>query len=200
MNRSRSSALVLVLVLILSTTAPAAGLDAPPPEFRAGIGAVPAQTLLELFTDLTVTALSFGTIAPDTETKNATVFAEWTRPTGARTSLIVHANYARYEKSYKIEGSGSYAGDITDDFYTLMLGLKRHYVLTRGLAIYGDVMVGACLLRSSTDIDEVETQNKAMVAWQVTPLGLRFGEKIALDVAAGFGYKGLFTVGLDVAF
>ncbi len=195
--------LIAILLLALALPATAAATtdgQADRSELRVGVGAAPVQTLLEFFTDITLATLSFGTIESSTESENAALFAEWTRPLNDRSSLIVHANYNRYEKTFTISGSGAEAGALTDEFYTLMLGVKRYYVRSDSFGLYIDLMGGVCMLRESSDIDEMETENATLLAWQVTPLGLRVGKGVALDLALGLGYKGLLSAGVDIAF
>ena len=169
-------------------------------EIRVGVGAAPVQTLFELFTDITLATLSFGTIEPSTETENAALFFEYVRPMNDKTLLITHLNYTSYKKQYVVRSSGAVAGDVTDDFYTLMLGVKRYYVKTGSFGLYMDLMGGVSMLQSKTDIDEVETDNEMLIAYQVTPLGMRLGGKAAVDIAVGLGYKGIVSLGVDYAF
>jgi len=187
----------LMMMLIVSTTT---AEDRNGGEFRGGLGAAPVQTLFELFTDITMATLSFGTIEPSTETENAALFVEYVKPMGDKSRLITHFNYTSYEKHYVIRSSGQTAGNVTDDFYTFMLGVKHYYVKTSSFGLYIDIMGGVSILRSTTDIDELETDNAYLIAYQVTPLGLRIGGAAAVDLAVGLGYKGIVTLGVGYEF
>jgi len=61
-------------------------------------------------------------------------------------------------------------------------------------------MAGISMLRSTTDIDEVEADDSILLAYQFTPLGLRLGGAAALDLAVGLGYKGILTIGVGYEF
>ncbi len=196
----RRLTVVCVALIMILIASPAVSEDRTGGEIRAGLGAVPVQTLFELFTDITLATLSIGTIEPSTESENTTLFVEYVKPLGAKSRLITHFNYTSYEKQYVIRSSGQIAGDVTDDFYTFMLGVKHYYVKTSSFGVYIDLMGGVSLLRSTTNIDELETDNAYLFAFQVTPLGLRIGGATAVDLAVGLGYKGIVTLGLGYEF
>jgi len=201
-NRTKSLALVTgcMAILLASTPSTAAVIDRDGGELRAGVGAAPVQTLFELFTDITMATLSFGTLEPSTETEHPAAWVEYVRPMGERSRLIAHFNIASYEKQYLVESTGALAGEVSDTFYTFMLGAKHDYVRTGGFALYLDAMAGLSMLSSTTDIDELETDNNVLLAYQFTPLGMRLGGAVALDIAVGLGYKGILSVGLGYAF
>lgn len=201
-NRSASAVLVAgcLATLLTSTPSTAAVVDRAGGELRAGIGAAPVQTLFELFTDITMATLSFGALEPSTETEHPAAWVEYVRPMGERSRLIAHFNIASYEKQYLVESTGALAGEVSDTFYTFMLGAKHYYVRTGGFALYLDAMAGLSMLSSTTDIDEVETDSNVLLAYQLTPLGVRLGGAAALDIAVGLGYKGILSVGLGYEF
>ncbi len=169
-------------------------------EFRTGLGAAPVQTLFELFTDLTTTALLLGSIEASTDSKHPAAFVEYVRPMGERSRLIAHFNITSYEKTYIYTNSGEEAARINDDFYTFMLGAKHHYLRTGSFALYLDAMAGFSMLHSTSDNDELETDGSFLLAFQVTPLGMRIGRTVAIDLALGLGYKGLLTFGVGYEF
>lgn len=203
-NRYRTANTMLIVGCLLAvaaaTPASAESVARTGGEFRAGVGALPVQTLFELFTDITLATLSFGTLEPSTETKHPAVFVEYVKPMGERSRLIAHFNMASYEKKYLIKSSGQVAGQVADDFYTFMLGVKHHYVRTGSFALYLDAMAGVSMLRSTTDINELETDDSVLFAYQFTPLGMRIGGSAALDLALGLGYKGLVSIGVGYEF
>ncbi|MBU0741318.1 hypothetical protein KKG45_09175 [bacterium] len=199
--RSGRRALITACVLAVAASAARAEIDGRTGgEFRAGVGALPVQTLFELFTDITMATLSIGTLEPSTETERAAAFVEYAKPMGERSRLVAHFNIASYEKEYLIESSGQLAGRVSDDFYTFMLGVKHYYVRTGSFALYLDTMAGVSMLHTTTDIDELETGDTFLLAYQFTPLGMRLGGAAALDLALGLGYKGIVSIGLGYEF
>ncbi len=140
-----------LLILALATSAGAETVERTGGEFRVGVGAAPVQTLFELFTDITMAAVSLGTLDPSTESEHPTVFAEYVKPMGERSCLIVHFNIASYEKEYLIESTGQLAGKVSDDFYTLMLGAKHYYVRSGNFGLYLDAWrASRCCARRRT--------------------------------------------------
>ncbi|MBC8425922.1 hypothetical protein H8E07_17560 [bacterium] len=198
-NRNRTPVALSTALCLLILAAPAAA-ERNGGEFRVGVGAAPVQTLFELFSDVTVAALFVGELEPSTESEQPAGFIEYVRPMGERSRMIVHFNINSYEKEYVWKDTGQLAGKVSDDFYTLMMGAKHYYVRTNSFGLYLDAMAGLCLLRSTTDIDEVETDNHTLLAYQFTPLGMRIGGAAALDLAVGLGYKGILSVGFDYEF
>jgi hypothetical protein len=203
-RRYASPAILLMTVCLLIpavvTPAAAAAVERSGDELRAGVGAAPVQTLLELFTDIATAAVTLGTLEPSTESKHPAAFIEYAKPMGERSRMLVHFNVNSYEKEYTVESTGDLAGKVSDTFYTLMFGAKHYYVRSEGFGLYLDAMAGLSMLRSTTDIDEVETDDGFLLAYQVTPLGMRIGGAVALDLAVGLGYKGILTAGLGYEF
>jgi len=185
---------------ILAAPASAEAVERGGGELRVGVGAAPVQTLFELFSDIALAAASVGTIEPSTESEHPAGFVEYTRPMGERSRMIVHFNINSYQKEYVVKSTGQLAGQVSDDFYTLMLGAKHYYVRTDGFGLYLDAMAGLSLLSSTSDIDGIETENHTLLAYQFTPLGMRIGGAAALDLSVGLGYKGILAVGFDYEF
>ncbi len=192
-------ALIVLLAMVLFAS-PLSAAENGAAELHVGVGVAPVQTLFELFTDITLATLSFGTIEPTTETENATLFVEYARPMGDMSQLVMHVDYTRYQKRYEVQSTGTVAGNVTDDFYTLMLGVKRYYVRTGSFGLFLELMGGVSMLQSQTDIDELETNSSVLIAYQITPLGLRLGDRFALDLSVGLGYKGIVGLGASYAF
>lgn len=200
--RTRIPMALLTIICLLGPALPARAeaVDRGGGELRVGVGAVPVQTLFELFSDISTAAVTLGQLEPSTETKHPAAFVEYTRPMGERSRLLLHFNVNSYEKEYTVESTGDLAGEVSDTFYTLMMGAKHYYVRSGNFGVYLDAMAGLCMLSSTTDIDEVETDSNLLLAYQFTPLGLRIGGAAALDLAVGLGYKGILSVGLDYEF
>ena len=196
MRRARTLTAALAALMIVSPAVAAPGDS----ELTLGVGGLPAQTLFELVTDITTAALSFGTIEPATESDHPVVFLEYSRYRSERTRLIAHVNAVGFEKEYTLGDDGDVVGRISDDFFTAMGGVSHDWLVTGGFRAYVGFMLGVTMLRSGTDIDEVETESAAMAAWQITPLGLRIGNGFVVDLALGVGHKGLVTAGAGVRF
>ena len=194
--------LLLTNLLIWTGAAPATAgpLDETRSELKVGVGLVPVPTLVELYSDIIVTAISLGSVSVDTETKNVSLFAEYSRSVGTRTDAVAHFNYNRYEKTYASDNTHQAVGTITDDYFTLMFGLKQYLGRHESFALYMDLMAGVSLLHPSSDTDDLEASDETLFAYQFTPLGLRFGKDLALDFSLGFGYKGLLMVSAGYSF
>ena len=165
-------------------------------EVSIGVGVFPVPLLFELTTDIALAGLSLGTLEPSTESKGTPLYLECSRFVGENTRFTGNFNFARFEKEYEIAGTGETAGAVTDDFYSILVGINYHYLRLNGLELYLGILAGGAVLRSSATIDEVEVENEFLPAHQLNALGVRAGGRNALDLSIGIGYKGLLTAGL----
>lgn len=172
----------------------------PGPQFVLGVGLAPAPTLIELFTDVTVVAASLGSVEVETESDDLAWFAQYVHPVTERASFIAHFGTTRFEKTYTSDSDSDFLGTVTNRYYSLLIGAKSYYARTATFSLYGDVLLGATLLHASSDTPDLASDDKTLLGFQITPLGLRVGNEVAVDVSAGFGYAGMLMVSVDYSF
>lgn len=173
---------------------------APGPEFRLGVGAAPAPSIIEVFSDVWALTMSLGSLSVETESNDLTLFAEYAHPLSRRTGLVAHFGYASYDKTYTVRSSGEVLGKVTNRYYTLLAGPRLYYALLDSFGLYGEFLLGFSQNDATTDTDALGTDGATHFGYQITPLGLRLGRDLAVDLSVGFGYKGVFMASVDYVF
>lgn len=78
-------------------------------------------------------------------------------------------------------------------YYTLMPGMKLHWLRTNGFNMYSKLAVGATLA-SMVDAND----SGWFVNFQVSPIGLEFGRNFCVFAEAGFGEQGIVLGGIRI--
>ena len=73
------------------------------------------------------------------------------------------------------------------------------YVRKPGIKVYATAGVGFYVMKASFDAQNTSTVTQGMTA-QLTPVGVRFGKKVAVFTELGYGYKGVLNTGLSFRF
>jgi len=73
-----------------------------------------------------------------------------------------------------------------------------YWAKQRAFQFYGTAGVGFFVKRKS--FYEVQTETEFGYTFQVTPAGLRIGDKVGIFMELGYGYKGVFNGGLSMRF
>lgn len=90
-----------------------------------------------------------------------------------------------------------------DSYYSILLGIKYKYNFTHNnFQFYGRADAGLLLNRSDvTGTDEVSVKKTfSKVAFQLSPICVRYGRNISGFCELGFGHLGLISAGLDLRF
>jgi hypothetical protein len=175
-------------------------LYVPGPEIKVGVALAPLPSVAEVMSDFMVTVVTLGSVEAETEADHVALFTEYTQPLTERGSFVAHLSYTSFDKIYTSGSSGDLVGKVTNHYYTLMLGSKVYYVREGHLSLYGDVMLGVTLMDPSSDTEDLAADGEQGLAFQITPLGLRIGKDLALDLSLGFGYKGVVMASANYAF
>ena len=170
------------------------------PEIKVGVGLAPLPSVAEVFSDVIVMGVTLGSVEVETESENVALFAEYTQPLTARSRFVAHLSYTSYDKIYTSRSSGNLIGKVTNHYYTLMIGNKIYYVQNKPFSLYGDIILAVTLMDPSPDTEDLAADGAQGFAFQITPLGLRIGSDLALDLSLGFGYKGVLMVSANYAF
>lgn len=88
------------------------------------------------------------------------------------------------------------------NFYMLSYECRFTYFRKGVTTIYGKAGVGASLVQCTTNESGGPDRQEFAVLpnFQITPLGLRFGRRVAGFVELGFGYRGLVNAGVECRF
>ena len=94
-------------------------------------------------------------------------------------------------------------GKFTSRYYSLALEGDFKYVNSDKFKLYSLMGVGATLLDQTyknNRSDEIRSRNKTFFNFQVTPIGIKYGDELGIFTELGFGYKGILCAGLFCRF
>ena len=92
----------------------------------------------------------------------------------------------------------TYAYYLHSNLY-IAAGVRFPYYHKKITDLYSGLTLGANVRFHSTESDPL-LLTTARFTWQVTALGVRFGEKVYGNIEVGYGYKGLLSVGVGCRF
>lgn len=102
--------------------------------------------------------------------------------------------------SDRLEFSNGNVGTYRSDVLTGMVRTDFRWVNKPGFKFYSGAAVGGSNLRHYEVGDPTNENSELMLAWQATPLGLRFGKNIGIYLEAGLGWDGLIKGGISARF
>lgn len=110
---------------------------------------------------------------------------------GKRFRIGGDITYAATYMNFKNE-EGAIQSSATMHFPMIMVSGRCDYVRKKNFIFYGDAALGAmaCIGDGAT----------FSPAFQIDPLGFRFGRQVAGFLEVGFGMRGILTAGLEVSF
>jgi hypothetical protein len=94
-------------------------------------------------------------------------------------------------------------GDFTKAFHTVAAEVRYDYYQKKSFAIYALGGMGATFQKENyhpADSKATETGSSIFFNYQLTPIGIKYGDTFVVFGEVGFGYKGLFTMGVSFAF
>ena len=103
-------------------------------------------------------------------------------------SLGLTGVYSKIEADFFDQNKTSYHTRGTH--YTVMPGLKLHWIRTDGFNLYSKGCIGASYNKDR------ENKNSVMFNFQVSPVGIEFGTHFCVFSELGYGEQGIFCLGL----
>lgn len=107
-------------------------------------------------------------------------------------------------KDFKKDGHSDRSVKWRDDFYTVMARVDFHYVRKEKITMYSGIALGASFTNSETlsgdENSAAELDNSTFFAFQLNAFGFRYGGAFGVYGEAGFGYNGIFNLGLSYMF
>jgi opacity protein-like surface antigen len=94
-------------------------------------------------------------------------------------------------------------GKFTSNYYSLALEGDYKYINSDKFKLYSLVGVGPTFLNQSFKEDnssEDKSQSKTFFNYQVTPIGIKYGDSFGVFAELGFGYKGILCAGVFYRF
>jgi hypothetical protein len=86
---------------------------------------------------------------------------------------------------------------VKSNFFTILLRGDLHYINKQGFKVYGSLAAGPSFFKST---GSTGTSSSTRLGYQVTPIGLSFGNSFMGWAELGFGYRGILSAGLAYRF
>ncbi|TDK43455.1 hypothetical protein [Algoriphagus formosus] len=178
--------LVIMLVIVFDSNAQESKV-----EVRAGYGVLSAQAIGSVLSNSIVGGLD-GYEKTDISSGGALIFSLLFNPSN-RISFGLDFGYEKLDVIYESPSQANITSK--DRFITVMPRVDLRYVNKEAYSLYGSLAAGGSFLSAERGN---ESEQGVAFAYQITPIGIRFGNNIALFAEAGFGFRGLLNAGLSV--
>ncbi|MDI6699221.1 MAG: hypothetical protein QME85_09845 [Candidatus Saccharicenans sp.] len=163
-------------------------------EFSAGYGMVTTSQIVDIFTNILLISITIGQAAKvDNKYPGAFVFS-YKYSSGSR--LGFGLTFAVDRASGNLAMSGVPVGTYTENYYTGALEMDYRYINRENFCLYSGLGVGLTVRKGEYRYSETSTSSDSYPVVQVTLLGFRVGNKIALFGELGGGYKGVVHGGM----
>lgn len=163
-------------------------------EFSAGYGMVTTSQIVDIFTNILLISITIGEAAKvDNKYPGAFVFS-YKYSSGSRWAFGL--TLAADRASGNLAMSGNPVGTYTENYYTGALEMDFRYINRENFCLYSGLGVGLTVRKGEYRYSETSTSSNSYPVVQVTLLGFRVGNKIALFGELGGGYKGVVHGGI----
>lgn len=89
----------------------------------------------------------------------------------------------------------------TQNYYSALLGYTDYWVKRNYFSLYTELAIGCTQTTTKqTNASNAAVQHQSVLAYQITPLGFRFGNRIGVYLEGGYGFKGLVNGGFSFRF
>ena len=106
--------------------------------------------------------------------------------------------YDRIEAAYTYPDSTKENVEAT--YFSIMPRADLKYLKRKGLQLYGSLGAGLAWRDAENTTTKTAEENKIGIAFHITPIGIRLGNKFAFWAELGFGFRGFICGGLSYKF
>lgn len=165
-------------------------------EVYAGYGVVTAQDIISGLSNMLAGALLPGMVKRIDVKGGGAYFGGIDYYAGNRVAIGLQINYASFDQQYSLSSNDT--SSIKAKYFTPLVHAKFIWIGKEFFQVYSAVSGGATFITAKND--EKEKDNKAAGAFQISPVGIRAGNNLAVFVEAGFGFQGLLSGGVSFRF
>lgn len=170
-------------------------------EIYAGYGFLSTSTMIGLFSDMLATGLTGGNYRKENIRWSGNIHAGYKyRPSSGR--LGIGFTYAHVNSSGDVFFNNTLAGRVKQSYNTFAAELDYRYVNSSFFKLYSAFGLGITAYKESYKpvSGNTEVNRKSHLNFQVSAIGIKLGNQIGVLGEFGFGYKGLFCIGLFAGF
>jgi hypothetical protein len=117
--------------------------------------------------------------------------------------VALHYTAERTVRDIVFADNGELSGNRIMRYNTVLISGDYWWIRRNGISLYSQVAAGAGLFRYADTNDFTETVHRdteTVFAYQLTPIGFRFGYNLAMFAELGIGFRGLANVGISISF
>ena len=168
-------------------------------EIGIGIGVGTTSEIVDIFSDVISSAITAGMYSSNTTYTGG--FNLWykynlTRSIGlGGTFVYEHARSDAYS-------DGTKTGEFNKNYYTLVAESSFRYLISGKFSLYGILGAGATLYDQKYKATNGSDSDNDLVSFnfQISPIAIRYGDRLGFFIELGFGYKGIISAGLYTRF
>ncbi len=168
-------------------------------EIYAGCGVLNTSTFVSAFSDVISSALTAGMYSSN-EKFSPTFHAGYKYLPSKH--IAIGLTYAYTHGTADAYLDKELSGHFKNNYHTLAAEFDYRYISTEKFKLYSTAGVGATFFTqkyepSSGDSDQ---SNLVNVDFQISPIGIKYGNSFGVFAEVGFGYKGIVCAGLFARF
>ncbi len=170
-------------------------------EVSAHFGVVSSDQVIDILSDPPAVVLRSGIFDKARMSFSAVPFLSYRRWVTGRLAFGAAAGAFGSSGALVPAGGGDGGGDFRERNYVLAAEIRYLWAARRTMAIYSGAGFGFKVRRGTYATGGgPETSNETLPTFHLNALGMRAGSKIAFFAEAGYGYKGVFSAGLEARF
>lgn len=191
--------LILALAALLTVTISAQAQDRlKHHEIAAGYGFLGTSEMISIFSDVLATAITGGNYSKTDNKWSGNLIASYKFTPTNRLALGLTYAYTRNTATINVHDVPS--GTSTTNYHTLAAEVQYNYISREYFRLYSGVGAGITSYteRYEPNAGSTEKNTAGHFNFQLSAIGIKFGNRIGAMAEAGFGYKGLLSAGLFV--
>lgn len=167
-------------------------------ELTVGYGFLGTSEMIGIFSDVLATAITGGNYSKTDNKWSGNLIASYKFTPTSRLGLGI--TYAHTRNTAIINIHDVPSGKATTNYHTLAAEVQYNYISREYFRLYSGLGAG---ITSYTEKYEpntggTEKNTAGHFNFQISAIGIKFGNRIGAMAEAGFGYKGLINAGLFV--
>ncbi len=191
--------LILVLSSLLPLTIAAQAQDRlKHHELTVGYGFLGTSEMIGIFSDVLATAITGGNYSKTDNKWSGNLIASYKFTPTSRLGLGI--TYAHTRNTAIINIYDVPSGKATTNYHTLAAEVQYNYISREYFRLYSGVGAGITSYteKYKPNSGNTEKNTAGHFNFQISAIGIKFGNRIGAMAEVGFGYKGLINAGLFV--
>lgn len=168
-------------------------------ELRGGYGVATSNEAINNLADVLITDATKNVVGGD-KTFNGAFNLGYKYSLNEKINLGANLSYEKAGSTAFVDMMKS--GEFKSQYYTIAAEMDYIYTQRENFTFYSTVGLGATIYDQKYTMNNgnEDTANHVNLNFQISPVGLKYGDKFGFYGEIGFGYKGLFNFGIFTRF